>query len=112
MMEHFYVKSETFLAKLKLLCLAFYDTTIKIYYGSYVLKLTIVNVSPEIITSSVSDKVLQFIKPLGQKTYLRTSPPSADSEQHAHLLSLIKISSVCFLDSQGLKVSSCGQQIL
>ena len=47
-----------------------------------------------------------------QKTYLRTCAPSKDSDQPAHSRSLIRIFTRRILDSQGDKVSSCGQQKL
>ena len=45
-----------------------------------------------------------------QKTYLRTCVLSEDSDQTAHSRSLIWIFTWRFLDSQGCKVSSCGQR--
>ena len=47
-----------------------------------------------------------------QKTYLRTCAPSEASDQTAHSRSLIRIFTVCTLESQGCKVSSCGQRRL
>ena len=51
-------------------------------------------------------------EPLCHKTYLRTCAPSEDLDQPAHSRSLIRIFSGRLLDSQGYKVSSCGQRIL
>ena len=47
-----------------------------------------------------------------QKTYLLTCAPSEDSDQPAHSRSLIRIFTERILDSQGCKVSSCGQKTL
>ena len=48
----------------------------------------------------------------GQKTYLSTCTSSKDSDQAAHSHRLIWIFTECILDSQGCKLSSCGQQRL
>ena len=45
-----------------------------------------------------------------QQTYLRTCAPSKDSDQPAHLRSLIRIFAGRIVDSQWCKVSSCGQR--
>ena len=50
--------------------------------------------------------------PQRQKTYIRTSAPSEDSDQTAHSRSLIRIFSGHILDSQGCKVSSYRQRRL
>ena len=42
----------------------------------------------------------------GQKTYIRSCAPSEDSDQPAHLHSLIRIFTGCILESQRFKVSS------
>ena len=47
-----------------------------------------------------------------EKTHLRTCPPSEDSDQPAHSRSLIRIFTGRILDSQGCKVSPCGQRRL
>ena len=44
-----------------------------------------------------------------QKTYFWTGVPNKDPDQPAHLHSLIRIFTGCFLDSQGCKISSCRQ---
>ena len=44
-----------------------------------------------------------------QKMYLRTCVPSEDSDQTAHLRSLIRIFTGLILESQGCKASSCIQ---
>ena len=46
------------------------------------------------------------------ENYLRTCAPCEDSDQPAHLRSLIKIFAVRILDGQECKVSSCGQRRL
>ena len=46
------------------------------------------------------------------ETYLRTCAPNEDSDQPAHLLSLIRISTWRISDSQGCRVFSCGQRTL
>ena len=45
-----------------------------------------------------------------RKTYHRTCGPSEDSDQTAHSRSLIRIFTGRILDSQGCKISSCGQR--
>ena len=47
-----------------------------------------------------------------QKTYLQACAPSKDSDQPAHLCSLIRIFTGPIQDRQGCKVSSCTQLIL
>ena len=57
--------------------------------------------------------VLDYVRVHGQirqKTYLRTYLPSEDSDQPAHLRSLIRIFTERILGSQGYKVSSCRQR--
>ena len=51
-------------------------------------------------------------EPQRKKPYLRTCAPSKDSDQPAHLCSLIRIFTGGILDSRGCKVSSCGQRRL
>ena len=51
-------------------------------------------------------------EPQRPKMYLRTCAASEDSDQPAHSRSLIRILSGRILDSQGCKVSSCGQRRL
>ena len=47
-----------------------------------------------------------------EKTYLRKCAPSEDSDQPAHLCSLIRIFTVRILDTHGCNVSSCGKRRL
>ena len=51
-------------------------------------------------------------EPQRQNAYLQTCAPSEDSDQPAHSRSLIKIFSMRTFDSQGCKVSPCGQRRL
>ena len=56
--------------------------------------------------------LIESLEPQRQKTYLWTCAPSEDSDQTAHSRSLIRIFTGRILDSQGCKVSSCGQRRL
>ena len=47
-----------------------------------------------------------------QNTYLRKSAPGEDSDQLAHMKCIIRIITRRFLDSEGCKVSSCGERRL
>ena len=61
----------------------------------------------------ISYVTVHIIKgPQRQKKDLWTCAPSEDSDQPAHSRSLIRIFTVRILDSQGWKVSSCGQRRL
>ena len=55
------------------------------------------------------DAVLRFYH---IKTYIRSCTPSEDSDHSADLFCLIRIFTGHSLDSQGCKVSSCGQRRL
>ena len=50
-----------------------------------------------------------IFEPQRQTAYLWTCAPCEDSDQPAHLRSLIRIFTECFLDSQGCKFCWCGQ---
>ena len=54
--------------------------------------------------------LVKTIGPLCQKTYLWSCAPGEDSDQPAHSRSLIWIITGRIFDSQGCKVSSCGQR--
>ena len=56
-------------------------------------------------------EVLKY-EPPHDKTNEMTCPPSEDSDQPGHLLSLIRVFAVRSVGSKGSKLSSCGQRRL
>ena len=72
--------------------------------------------SPSVVPESTSKGNLSILialnEPQSPESYLRACAPSEDSDQPARSRRLIRIFAGHILDSQGCKVSSCGERRL
>ena len=81
------------------------------YFLQFYITYTMQDCSVLVNRECVKSRIRNTYEPQYQITYPRTCAHSEDSDQPAHLRSLIR-NRLCILNSQGCNVSSCGQRRL